>query len=63
MVVCALIRGRQYPHILARPLHLLPHIAAGVRTLVVAARVGVALDGLLPILAPPAGRASGSKVG
>ncbi len=51
--VVALVRGDQHARVAAAALHLLAHVAARVCALVVAARVRVALDNLLAVLAPP----------
>nr|ACL53556.1 unknown [Zea mays] len=53
VVVLALVRGDHRARVVARALHVLPHQTPCPRALVVAPRVRVALDDLLPVLAPP----------
>ena len=59
MVMQALVGRDQDARVCGRALHMLPHRAASGGALVVAARVRVALDHLLPILAPPVSPATG----
>ena len=52
MPVGPFVRGHEDSHVVAGPLHLLAHLAAEIGALVVAARMRVALDDLLSVLAP-----------